>query len=76
MLSSALEDVAVGLDGGAGVCLSQTVLFTLELGRAVASGGTVRTTVCRCGRRVVVTKWLVIDPFELKFDRLNRNSII
>jgi hypothetical protein len=34
-------------------------------------GGSVRTTTCRWDRWTVVTRWLVIDPFELKFDHLN-----
>jgi hypothetical protein len=38
--------------------------------------GIVRTIVGRWGRRVVVTRRLVIDLFELKFDRLNMNSIV
>jgi hypothetical protein len=61
-----IEDVVVGSGGGVGT----------GSGWAVALGGTVRTTVCRWGRRTVVTQWFVIGLFELKFDCLNMNSII
>jgi hypothetical protein len=39
-------------------------------------GGTARTIACRWGRQTVVMRRLVIDLFELKFDRLNMNSIV
>jgi hypothetical protein len=39
-------------------------------------GGIARTTACCWGRWAVVTRRLVIDPFELKFDRLNTNSTV
>jgi hypothetical protein len=48
----------------------------LELGRAVAPGGTTRTTACFWGRQALMTRQLVIGPFELKFDRLNMNSTV
>jgi hypothetical protein len=37
----------VGLGVGVGVYLGWVVLLVLELGRALASGGTVCTTACR-----------------------------
>jgi hypothetical protein len=40
-------------------------------GGAGEPGGTIRTTACRYGRQTVVMWWLVIDPFEYEFDRLN-----
>jgi hypothetical protein len=66
----------VGLDGGADVCLSRAVSFALEPRRAVAPGGTACTTGCHWGWRTVVTRRLVIGPFELLFDRLNMNSTV
>jgi hypothetical protein len=71
VLSLVVEDGAAGSDGEAVVYLSQMVLSALELGRPVASVGTARTIVCHWGRQATVTRWLVIHPFELKFDRLN-----
>jgi hypothetical protein len=40
------------------------------------SGDTIRTTVCRWDRWVVVRYHLLTDPFKLKFDRLSTNLII
>jgi hypothetical protein len=71
VLPPALDDVVAGLGGGASVCPDRVVLLALELGWAVEHGGIVRTIVCHWGWWVVVTRWLVIGPFELKFDRLN-----
>jgi hypothetical protein len=42
----------------------------------VGPGGSAHTTACHWGRQAVVTRWLVIGPFELKFDHLNTNSTI
>jgi hypothetical protein len=66
----------VGPDGGASACLDQVIPPPLESGRAVAFDGTARTIIYRWGRQTVVTRRLVISPFELKFNRLNTNSTV
>jgi hypothetical protein len=48
-----IEDVVVGLGGGAVACLDWVVPLELKLGREVASGGIVRTTIYRWGQRAV-----------------------
>jgi hypothetical protein len=68
--------MAAGPGGGADACPGRAVPPALEPGQAVAPGRTARTTACRWGRRAVVTRRLVIDPFELKFDRLNTNLTV
>jgi hypothetical protein len=42
----------------------------------VAAEAGTTTTACRWGWRAVVMQQLLIGPFELKFDRLNTNSIV
>jgi hypothetical protein len=39
-------------------------------------GGSARITAYRWGRRAVLMRRLLIDPFELKFEHLNTNSTI
>jgi hypothetical protein len=65
-LLSALDDVGAGPNGRVGACP----------GQVVAPDGTVRTTACHWGRRTVMTRRLMIGLFELKFYRLNTNSIV
>jgi hypothetical protein len=40
------------------------------------TGGSTGTTTCCWGRRAVVMRQRLIGPFELKFDRLNTNSVV
>jgi hypothetical protein len=65
-LLPALDDVAAVAGNGAGA--------TIRIG--AGPGGSVGTTICHWDRRMVVTRRLLIDLFELKFDYLNTNSIV
>jgi hypothetical protein len=61
-----LKDVAVGLDGSA----------TIVSGGTAHAGARSGGTVCRWGRRMVVTRCLMIGLFEFKFDHLNMNLTV
>jgi hypothetical protein len=66
-----LDDMAARSNDRVGVCSSRMILSALEPGRTVAPNGTIRTTVDCWGRQAVMTRRLVIVPFEYEFDRLN-----